>query len=107
MTGPHDEDELPEEIVVPIEDALDLHPFRPRDVKSVVEEYLEHYCSEYAVRCGIYADVQTCWDEYWDWMSTCQVNSVDDLQTCSTWLADLSCDYQGWTDECDNAFVCD
>ena len=26
---------------VPIEDALDLHSFRPRDVKSVVESYLE------------------------------------------------------------------
>jgi DNA-nicking Smr family endonuclease len=27
--------------VVPIEDALDLHPFAPRDVLSVVEEYLQ------------------------------------------------------------------
>ena len=26
---------------VPIEDALDLHAFAPRDVASVVEEYLE------------------------------------------------------------------
>ena len=25
---------------IPIEDALDLHTFRPRDIKSVVEEYL-------------------------------------------------------------------
>jgi DNA-nicking Smr family endonuclease len=25
---------------VPIEDALDLHPFAPRDVASVVEEYI-------------------------------------------------------------------
>ena len=25
---------------VPIEEALDLHPFRPQDVASVVEEYL-------------------------------------------------------------------
>lgn len=30
-----------EPIEVPIEDALDLHPFLPRDVRSVVEEYLE------------------------------------------------------------------
>lgn len=26
---------------VPIEDVLDLHPFAPRDIPSVVEEYLE------------------------------------------------------------------
>ena len=25
---------------LPLEDRLDLHPFRPRDVRSVVEEYL-------------------------------------------------------------------
>ena len=37
-------DERPEEIeevVVPIEDEIDLHFFRPRDVRSVVESYLE------------------------------------------------------------------
>jgi DNA-nicking Smr family endonuclease len=30
-----------EPLGVPIEDALDLHAFAPRDVASVVEEYLE------------------------------------------------------------------
>ena len=35
------EPEMPEEITVPIEDAIDLHPFRPKDVRSVVESYLE------------------------------------------------------------------
>ena len=25
---------------IPIEDSLDLHPFAPRDIKSVVEEYI-------------------------------------------------------------------
>lgn len=30
-----------DEVVVPLEDHLDLHPFRPRDVCSVVESYLE------------------------------------------------------------------
>jgi dsDNA-specific endonuclease/ATPase MutS2 len=34
------EEELPE-VVVPIEDRLDLHSFRPKDVRSVVESYLE------------------------------------------------------------------
>jgi DNA-nicking Smr family endonuclease len=27
-------------VIVPIEDALDLHAFAPRDVRSVVDEYL-------------------------------------------------------------------
>jgi dsDNA-specific endonuclease/ATPase MutS2 len=37
--GPLDEEG--EEIVVPIEDALDLHPFRPREIRDVVSSYLE------------------------------------------------------------------
>lgn len=35
----------PEEAVaLPIEDHLDLHPFRPRDVRDVVTSYLEAAC---------------------------------------------------------------
>jgi len=30
----------PEPVILPIEDTLDLHPFAPRDVASVVDEYL-------------------------------------------------------------------
>jgi len=30
-----------EPVVLPIEDAIDLHPFSPKDISSVVEEYLE------------------------------------------------------------------
>jgi len=30
-----------EEVVLPIEDHLDLHAFHPRDVRSVVEAYLD------------------------------------------------------------------
>jgi DNA-nicking Smr family endonuclease len=30
-----------EPIVVPIEDSIDLHAFHPKDIPSVVEEYLE------------------------------------------------------------------
>lgn len=40
---PPDETPSPEElppVQIPIEDALDLHAFRPRDVRSVVDEYL-------------------------------------------------------------------
>jgi hypothetical protein len=35
------ESPFPDPIVLPIEDALDLHPFAPRDVASVVDAYLE------------------------------------------------------------------
>jgi dsDNA-specific endonuclease/ATPase MutS2 len=37
----HDGEDFPEEIILPIEDRIDLHPFRPREVRSVVESYLE------------------------------------------------------------------
>jgi len=30
-----------EPVVIPIEDSIDLHPFSPKDIPSVVEEYLE------------------------------------------------------------------
>ena len=40
MSGPP-EDSVPEEVVLPIEDAIDLHAFQPRDIPSVVESYLE------------------------------------------------------------------
>lgn len=32
-------------VVLPLEDHLDLHPFQPKDITSVVEEYLEQ-CKE-------------------------------------------------------------
>lgn len=36
-----DDPPMPDEVVVPIDDSLDLHPFRPREIRSVVESYLE------------------------------------------------------------------
>ena len=35
------DDELPDDVILPIEDAIDLHAFAPRDVKNVVASYLE------------------------------------------------------------------
>jgi DNA-nicking Smr family endonuclease len=35
------DDEIPADVILPIEDALDLHAFAPRDVKDVVASYLE------------------------------------------------------------------
>jgi dsDNA-specific endonuclease/ATPase MutS2 len=34
------ENNEPEPVILPIEDSLDLHTFAPRDIASVVEEYL-------------------------------------------------------------------
>lgn len=31
-------------VVIPIEDSIDVHPFAPKDIPSVVEEYLEQCC---------------------------------------------------------------
>ena len=41
MSTTDDESEGDEVFVVPIEDSIDLHAFRPRDVLSVVTDYLE------------------------------------------------------------------
>jgi DNA-nicking Smr family endonuclease len=35
------EDFFPDPVVLPVEDALDLHPFSPKEIPSVVESYLE------------------------------------------------------------------
>lgn len=40
-------DDTPPPVVVPIEDSIDLHAFAPRDVRDVVDSYLEE-----AVRLG-------------------------------------------------------
>ena len=34
------EEDVPDPVILPIEDSLDLHTFAPRDVPSVVDEYL-------------------------------------------------------------------
>lgn len=41
MDDEDEKDELPlDTIEVPIEDTLDLHPFRPREIRDVAREYL-------------------------------------------------------------------
>ena len=37
---PNDDIPFPDPIVMPIEDVIDLHPFAPKEIRSVVEEYL-------------------------------------------------------------------
>src|SRR5262245_3476301 len=34
------ESPFPDPVVLPLEDVLDLHPFAPKEIRSVVEEYL-------------------------------------------------------------------
>jgi dsDNA-specific endonuclease/ATPase MutS2 len=41
LTRPEDHDPFPAPVTVPVEDRLDLHPFAPREIPSVVTSYLE------------------------------------------------------------------
>ena len=52
MDEPEEPDERDEPVVVPIEDAIDLHAFAPKDIPSVVESYLE------AARAAGFAEVR-------------------------------------------------
>ncbi|MGE0826484.1 MAG: Smr/MutS family protein [Candidatus Binatia bacterium] len=39
-----DENPFPDPVALPLEDVLDLHPFLPEEIRSVVEEYLLQCC---------------------------------------------------------------
>ncbi len=39
-----DDTPFPDPIVMPIEEVIDLHPFAPQEIRSVVEEYLRECC---------------------------------------------------------------
>jgi DNA-nicking Smr family endonuclease len=36
-------------VVLPLEDSIDLHAFQPKDIPSVIEEYL-HQCKQAGIR---------------------------------------------------------
>ncbi len=40
-----DDAPFPDPVVLPLEDVLDLHPFNPKEIRSVVEEYLRECCA--------------------------------------------------------------
>ena len=40
MTGPEEDRPLEDQVRVPLTGDLDLHPFAPRDIPSLVEEYV-------------------------------------------------------------------
>lgn len=46
---PEDDSPFQDPVVLPIEDSIDLHPFAPKDIPSVVEEYIAQ-----CVAAGIY-----------------------------------------------------
>ncbi len=42
---PDSDDPFFDPIVLPLEDVIDLHPFAPKEIRSVVEEYLLECCA--------------------------------------------------------------
>ncbi|MCP4807096.1 MAG: hypothetical protein GY913_26370 [Proteobacteria bacterium] len=73
-----------------------------------IDDYVQAYCTDYAVPCGVYADVEACSSVLYEgWFDSCELADVDALQTCISWIRELSCDDEGWIDECSEAFECD
>ena len=71
--------------------------------------YVNSYCSEYAMRCGLYSSQEICYDDVITWfnLDTCSVSDTAQLDTCVTWLSELSCEESGWIDECSNFYTCE
>ncbi len=75
---------------------------------ETIDEYLTAYCADYAVVCGVFPTVEECYDHYFEaWFTDCEVADVDAMNVCIDWITSLSCEDQGWIDECDQAFVCE
>ena len=73
-----------------------------------IEGYVDSYCSVYAVRCGVYSAQEDCYNDMITWFdTTCSVSDETQLDTCLSWLNDLSCDESGWIDECSNFYTCE
>ena len=49
MTADDPESPFDKPVVIPFEDVLDLHPFRPKDIPGIVEEYLNE-CVRHGIR---------------------------------------------------------
>ena len=71
-------------------------------------DYLSTYCTNYAMRCGVYSSEEYCVTEMSSWFNdTCIIVDTDAQNTCETWLSNLSCEETGWIDECSNFYSCD
>ena len=75
----------------------------------MIQDYVHSYCSDYAMECGLYSDVQTCEDILGDSLErSCTVVDEDALWECSLWLSQLSCgDDEAWLSTCDAAISCE
>ena len=77
------------------------------DLVDTVDEYLAVYCGDFAVECGLYADVETCIETVYDaWMSTCEVVDPVAMNNCAEWIAGITCEEEGWLADCDAAVEC-
>ena len=73
------------------------------------EDYVTAYCVGYAIRCGVYATATECIEDIMTrWYDdTCVVVNEEDTITCVDWLSELSCEVEGWIEECDDIIECD
>ena len=71
--------------------------------------YVNSYCSEYGLRCEIYSSQEMCYEDMITWfdLERCSISDTAQLETCVTWLSELSCEESGWIDECSNFYTCE
>ena len=74
---------------------------------TMLQDYVFSYCSEYAMECGLYSDVESCEDILSDSLGSCTVEDEDALWECTLWLSGLTCGDEEWLSACDAAISCD
>lgn len=92
-----------------IDTAQDKKKLTNEDVDlETIEDYVFAYCDVYALPCEVYTAHDECENHLLAlFPEDCSIVDTQALEICMNWLSDVSCEEDGWIEECDTAYSCD